>query len=280
MNYKKIYSVFSFTTAIFVALNAQAAYLCGKAAQGEILFGQAPKIKEVILNQQTHKVSPEGFFLIAFGRDDKPEQKITFLSPDNLKYNYDLTIKSTKWDVQNLKGVPPRKVNPSNSDLKAIEEETTTIRKAQQHNTDSTFWQTGFIMPVEGRISGNFGGQRIMNGFKKNPHGGMDIAVPEGTEIKASADGIISLAAPNLFYSGNVIIIDHGQGLQTIYAHLQEIKVKQGDEVNQGQVIALSGMTGRATGPHLHWGGVLRGTRFNPQSLLNIGKDDNFCFNL
>lgn len=278
MNYKTIYSIFS--TLIIGLSNAQAANLCGKSAQGEILHGNAPHIKEVILNKVTHRVSPNGDFLIAFGRDDKPAQKITLVDQENNRYTYDLDVKPSKWDIQNLKGVPPRKVTPSNADLKAIEDETKQVRGALKYDFADTHWQTGFIKPVEGRTSGHFGGQRIMNGIKKNPHGGMDIAALEGTPVKAAADGIVTLDAPDLFYSGNVIILDHGQGLQTVYAHLKEMHVKKGDTVKQGQIIGLVGKTGRVTGPHLHWGASLKGTRFNPLSLLNIGKDDNFCFNL
>lgn len=279
MNYKTIYLIFS--TILLIDTNtAWAANICGKAAQGEILYGNASDIKEVVLNKVTHRVSPNGDFLIAFGRDDKPTQKITLIDQQNNQYTYDLNIKTSKWDIQNLKGVPPRKVTPSNADLKAIEEERKQVRGALRYDFAETQWQSGFIKPVEGRTSGTFGGQRIMNGIKKNPHGGMDIAAPEGTPVKAAADGVITLNAPDLFYSGNVVIIDHGQGLQTVYAHLQEMHVKKGDTVKKGQIIGLVGKTGRVTGPHLHWGASLKGTRFNPISLLNIGKDDNFCFNL
>ena len=117
-----------------------------------------------------------------------------------------------------------------------------------------------------------------MNGVKRNPHAGMDIAAPEGTMVKASSDGIVTLAEPNLFYSGNVVILDHGFGLHTIYAHLSQIDVKVGQQVSQGETIGLVGKTGRATGPHLHWGASLNGVKFNPRSLLNINKANEFCF--
>ena len=146
--------------------------------------------------------------------------------------------------------------------------------------TPVPYWQAGFMRPVPGRISGNFGGQRVMNGIKKNPHGGMDIAAPVGTPVAAASDGRIVLAEPDLFYSGNVIIIDHGYSLFTIYAHLNEIDVVKGQTVKKGEIIGKVGKTGRVTGPHLHWGASLAGTRFNPQSLLNISTSDDFCFNL
>ena len=119
-----------------------------------------------------------------------------------------------------------------------------------------------------------------MNKIPKSPHRGMDIAAKEGTPIKAAADGKIVLAYPDLFYSGNTVIIDHGFGLQTIYAHMKEMNVKRGDVVKQGDIIGSVGKTGRVTGPHLHWGASLRDVRFNPQSLLDINKKQQKCFTL
>ena len=132
------------------------------------------------------------------------------------------------------------------------------------------YWRDGFILPVEGRISGEFGNQRVFNGIPKSPHSGTDIAAPEGTPIKAAGNGKVILNGKDYFYTGNMVIIDHGQGLQTIYAHMKESKVKVGDEVKKGQIIGLVGHTGRATGPHLHWGASLNNVRFRPHSLLNI----------
>ncbi len=276
MNCKTIYLTFS----CLLATTATAADFCGKAAQGEILVGKQAGASSVISNGQELRISPEGEFLIAFGRDEQKSRKISFITPDNEVVSLELEVAPTKWDVQSLKGVPPRKVTPSDSDLRDIEKETKLVRAGQADDTEIPYWKKGFIRPVEGRISGNFGGQRIMNGIKKNPHGGMDIAVPEGTPVKAASDGVVTLAAPDLFYSGNVIVIDHGYGLHTIYAHLNEMHIKRGDKVIQGQTIALSGKTGRVTGPHLHWGASYKGTRFNPTSLLNINKSNDFCFNL
>lgn len=118
-----------------------------------------------------------------------------------------------------------------------------------------------------------------MNGVKKNPHSGMDIAAPVGTEVKASGDGTVVLAAPDLFYSGNVMIIDHGFGLYTIYAHLNDFVAKEGDFVKKGDIIAHVGKTGRVTGPHLHWGASLQGVKFNPQTLLNLNQESSLCLN-
>lgn len=278
---KPIYLTFSlFSWLLFSLSSAQAAELCGKSAQGQILLGRAPGTEKIIFQNKEWHISPQGEFLLALGRDDGPVQTLTLVNRNQSSSQLELQVEPTQWDIQNLKGVPPRKVTPSEADLRDIEQEQKLVRAAQKDLTDYTFWKNGFFKPVQGRISGNFGGQRIMNGIKKNPHGGMDIAAPEGTEVKAPAAGVVTLAAPDLFYSGNVIILDHGYGLHTIYAHLSQMNVKRGDKITQGQVIGLVGKTGRVTGPHLHWGASLNGTRFNPQSLLNISTINNFCFNL
>ena len=275
MKNKFLFSIFS---ACFIATNVNAFELCGEIRQGEFVIGKAKEAKNVSLNGDDLLLSKDGYFLLAFGRDEKTTQKLTIQANEDFNYSFDV-VKS-KWDIQNIKGVPPRKVEPSDSDLAAIELERKVVRASLKGVKDNTAWLSGFIMPVEGRISGQFGGQRIMNNIPKNPHQGMDIAAKEGTSIKASADGEVVLAYPDLFYSGNVVVIDHGFGLQTIYAHMKDINVKVGQTVKQGEIIGTVGKTGRATGPHLHWGASLRNVRFNPQSLVDMEKNQLKCLKL
>lgn len=278
MTYKAICLICSLSI-LGSASGASALELCGKKAQGEILSGYAPQAEKIIFNGKDYSVSPDGKFIIAFGRDDQKEQSFTLVSKDESRKNYTLEIVPTQWDIQKINGVPQKKVTPSAQDQKEINRERTSVRQALEHGIKKAYWQKGFIKPVDGRTSGNFGGQRIMNGNKMNPHQGWDIAAPEGTDVKAAADGIVTLSGGNFFYSGNMVIIDHGHNLSTMYAHMKSTSVKPGDKVKQGQIIGKVGKTGRATGPHLHWGASLNGTRFNPQSLLHMN-NDNFCFNL
>lgn len=275
MKNKFLFSIFS---VLFLISNVQAFELCGEIKQGEFVIGKAKGASKVNLNGNDLLLSDDGYFLLAFGRDEKNTQKLTISEDEDLNYSFD--VGKTKWDVQNIKGVPPRKVTPSDSDLAAIELERKVVRASLKAINDNTAWLSGFIMPIEGRISGKFGGQRIMNKVPKNPHQGMDIAAKEGTPIKASADGEVVLAYPDLFYSGNVVVIDHGFGLQTIYAHMKDMKVTKGQKVSQGDIIGTVGMTGRATGPHLHWGASLRNVRFNPQSLIDMEKNQLKCLKL
>ena len=251
MSNRLLFLIFSL---LFLCAEVRATELCGRIGQGEIVFGKTLSKSVVKFDGEKILLTEDGIFMMAFGRDDK---KRHVLEVNGEKYKID--VEPTKWNVQNIKGVPPQKVSPSDSDLSAIELERKLMRA------------------VEGRVSGEFGGQRIMNDIPKNPHQGMDIAAKEGTEVKASADGEVVLAYPDLFYSGNVVVIDHGFGLQTIYAHLKEMKCERGDKVKQGDVIGLVGKTGRATGPHLHWGASLRNIRFNPQSLLDAVEHQSQC---
>ena len=233
-------------SSLFLALNAQALEVCGDLKQGEVL-----------LIKDGEKTS-----LLALRRDEKSPYQFG-------KIKFD--VEKTKWDVQSIKGVAQSKVTPSKKDEAEIARERADVGKALTFKDGTRHdWQKGFILPVEGVISGHFGNQRIFNGVPKNPHTGTDIAAPEGTEVRASSGGKVTLAGGNYFYSGNMVILDHGDGLQTIYAHLKEAKVKAGDEVKQGDVIGTVGKTGRATGPHLHWGASLGNIRFRPHSLLDL----------
>lgn len=122
--------------------------------------------------------------------------------------------------------------------------------------------------PVEGRLSSVFGLRRFFNNEERNPHSGLDFAVPKGTLVKAPADGVVSLVG-DYFFNGKTVFLDHGQGLITMYCHLSAIDVKVGDEIKRGQGIALVGATGRATGPHLHWNVSLNNTRVDPAIFIN-----------
>lgn len=278
MNYKAIYSI-CFSWSLLLPTKASAIEICGTPAQGEILVITAPEAEKLLWNQKEYAKTEDGKFIIAFGRDEKPAQTLQLLNADRQITELPLGIAPTKWDIQKINGVPQQKVTPSNADKKEIERERKSVRKALTAMSADPYWEKGFIRPVKGRISGNFGGQRVMNGTPLSPHQGMDIAAPAGTPVKASADGIVTLSGGNYFYSGNMVIIDHGHNLSTMYAHLKSAKAKVGDRVKQGDVIGYVGATGRATGPHLHWGASLNGIRFQPASLLKIN-DKKLCRNL
>ncbi len=154
-------------------------------------------------------------------------------------------------------------VNPTPAELKRIRRDRVRIKKAVSHWTARADVPVRLAMPVHGPLSSTFGLRRYFNGEPRAPHSGWDIAVPAGTPIHAPAAGTVVLTG-DFFFDGNMVVIDHGQGLITLYAHIQRIKVHMGEHVKAGQVIGTVGQTGRATGPHLHWGVSLNDARVDP----------------
>lgn len=158
---------------------------------------------------------------------------------------------------------------PSPEQLQQIDEAKKVKDEYLNRVTPDREWDGKFAAPTEASISDVFGSQRIFNGVAQRPHLGLDFRVPTGTPVHAMNDGTVLLARP-LYYEGNFIVIDHGQGLLTLYLHLSDFKVKEGDTVKRGQVIGMSGGTGRATGPHLHVAVRWQGTYLDPGRLLQL----------
>lgn len=177
------------------------------------------------------------------------------------------TVKDKQYKSQYLTLKNKRQVNPNAEDLKRISAERKLIVNALTTFTDIDDIQTSFIMPVNGPLSSPFGLRRFFNKQPRKPHSGLDIAVPEGTPIKAPANGTV-IRTGNFFFNGNTVFIDHGQGLVTMYCHMHAIRVKAGDVIKQGQTIGTVGRTGRVTGPHLHWGVSLNNARIDPHLFL------------
>ena len=266
-------------SGICAACNAWAAdiEICGDLKQGEMIMLKniAPEVQSLKMNDRVYPITQDRQALIAFHRDEKGNLKLYADLADGSKTIYNFDIEPETWDIQHIKGVAQHKVTPDKSHENEIWREQTEVGRSFKIIKAGDFWREGFILPVEGRISGQFGNQRIFNGTPKSPHTGTDIAAPEGTPVQAASDGEVILTGKDYFYSGNTVIIDHGQGLQTVYAHLKEFYVQKGDIVKKGDIIGVVGKTGRATGPHLHWGASLNNVRFRPHSLLEI--NDKQC---
>ncbi len=165
--------------------------------------------------------------------------------------------------------VPGHFTAPSPEDLRQIEQDKQTKAEAFKTVSPEREWKGSFAAPVDAEISDVFGSVRVFNGTAQRPHEGLDFRVPSGTSVAAVNSGRVLLARP-LFFEGNCVVIDHGQGLLTLYLHLSKFFVKEGDDVNKGQPIGLSGGTGRATGPHLHLAVRWQGVYLNPQVLLKL----------
>lgn len=193
-------------------------------------------------------------------------QKIDLHWPGKPDQTRHFSVKSKQFETQYLTIKNKRKVNPTKEDMKRIEKERIKKARAKRHWSDQAV-KTDFIIPVEGRISSNFGLRRFFNNQPRRPHSGLDIAAAEGTPIKAVESGTV-IEADNFFFSGNMVYLDHGQGLISLYAHMHSINVKPGDRVEQGQVIGTVGQTGRVTGAHLHLAVMANQTTIDPALLL------------
>jgi murein DD-endopeptidase MepM/ murein hydrolase activator NlpD len=151
--------------------------------------------------------------------------------------------------------------------LERVQEEATRIGTLLKGYRDERFWKGRFISPVEGEVTSPFGMRRILNGQERSPHTGVDLGVPEGTAVVACNHVVL---VDELFFSGKTIVLDHGWGIYSMYSHLSRPMIKSGDRVKKGEVIALSGSTGRVTGPHLDWRIRLNGARVDPLSILQL----------
>lgn len=172
-------------------------------------------------------------------------------------------ITDKKYRTQYLTIKDQRKVEPNPDDLKRIGLETKRSNAALSKFTALETPSLQLLAPIEGIRSDSYGSRRVFNGQPRNPHSGMDIAAPKGTPIKSPAAGTV-VEAGEFFFNGNTLYIDHGDGLVTMYCHLDTIKVKLGDRVEQGQLLGTVGATGRVTGPHLHWGVALNRAMVDP----------------
>ena len=172
-------------------------------------------------------------------------------------------VKSKKYPEQHITLKDSSKVELSPEDEARAVREIATIKKLKLNWREEGITDLDFMIPAEGRLSGNFGLRRFFNGQARSPHAGLDVAVAQGTPINASATGKV-LAVDDYFFNGKTIFLDHGNGLITMYCHLDQSDVQTGDMVSKGQQIALSGQSGRATGPHLHWSVILNGAMVDP----------------
>jgi hypothetical protein len=245
---------------------AHALDLVGKFVAGGLVLGTTTPGATATLDGRTLPVSPEGRFVFGFGRD-ATAALLRVTLPDGSDEERRLAVAKREWDIQRVDGVPQNTVTPDPAELARIKREAAAIRALRQTASAEADFITPMIWPAHGPISGVYGSQRILNGEPRAPHMGVDIAAPAGTPVVAAAGGTVRLAE-TLFLTGNTILIDHGYGLETSYAHLSRLDVKPGQHVRQGEEIGLVGATGRVTGPHLHWGMEWFDVRLDPQLVV------------
>ena len=254
--------LFLITTSSF------AATFEGKFIQGSFILGKTEPGSIVYIDKKKVRVTSDGFFAFGLGRDRKNDIIISINSKKIIK-----KVLKREYNIQRIDGLEEKKVTPPEEVYERIKRENKWIGEARSINSDLTFFKKNFINPLENAIvTGVYGSQRILNGKPKWPHYGIDFAADEGTEIKAMLDGVVTLAEPDLFYTGGTLIFDHGHGVSTLYMHMKKILVKKDQKVKQGDIIGTVGSTGRSTGAHLdvrlNWFNV----RLDPATVLDIKK--------
>lgn len=239
--------------------------IVGAATQGGVLLGTAPAgTVALTLDGKLVPVDGDGRFVIAFDRDAGPTGQLTARLADGRTLDHPIAIAPRAWRIERI-NAPMRPTKSSEAFLALRKPELEQIAAARAVVTDATGWRQRFVWPRVGRISGLFGSQRIYQGTAGAYHGGVDVAGATGAPVVAPADGVVILAADKPFtLEGNLLMIDHGHGLNSAFLHLSRIDVKLGDHVSQGQRIGAIGATGRATGPHLHWGMKWNDARIDP----------------
>lgn len=249
---------------------AQCVTLQGNPIQGGMLWGHTSPTAEVRIGDRRVPVLPDGQFLLGLGRDMSASVELVVEKEATCRQM--VVVADRNYRVQRIEGVPQQTVTPSDAHLERIRTEREKVHAAKArrllHIDGLLAVQQGFAWPVTGRISGVYGSQRIYNGTPGTPHYGVDIARPEGTPVLAPAAGEVTLAEPDLFYSGGTVILDHGYGFSSSFLHLSEVSVSVGDRLAPGDLVGAIGATGRATGPHLDWRMSWFNQRIDPQLLV------------
>ncbi|MET0137037.1 MAG: M23 family metallopeptidase [Sphingobium sp.] len=247
--------------------------LRGTARQGGVMTGHVPMgTRTLMLDGHSIAFARDGSFLLAFDRDAPPAAMLVALGVDGTEVRRALTVEPGNWQIERIDA--PITGAATDADFRARrapELERIAAARAAMRPGASEGWRQEFVWPVVGRISGRFGSQRIYRGTPGSYHSGVDLAAAAGTVYIAPADGVVILAADAPYtLEGNLLIIDHGMGLNSAFLHSQRLLVKVGDVVRRGQPIGLVGATGRATGPHLHWGMKWNEARLDPVTLVNL----------
>ncbi len=233
---------------------ASALELAGEVVQGGLVRGQAAPGSEVRLGDRRLRLDDQGRFLFGIGRDERGPLRLQLRRPDGRREIRELAVRQRRFAVQRIEGLPPRQVEPLPADLVKIKADQAKLNAARRLDSAEDGFASAPVWPALGPISGVFGSQRILNGKPRAPHRGLDVAAPSGTPVGAMAPGVVVVAVPDMYFTGGTVVIDHGHGLSSLYAHMSELRTEVGQRVTAGQMIGRVGATGRATGPHLHWG--------------------------
>lgn len=258
------------TIALLLAAGPAAAVeLNGSASQGGLLYGRTEPGGEVQLDGRAVRVDAEGRFVVGFGRDAAPSATLGLTWPDGRQETVSLTVVQRDYEVQRIDGLPETMVSPPEAVWERIRHDAALVAEARAYDTPLPYFVGPFRQPVEGIVTGLYGSQRVLNGQPRQPHYGIDIAAAEGTPVLAPAGGIVRLAAPDLYYTGGTIVLDHGHGVSSTFLHMASLEVTLGERVAQGGRLGTVGSTGRSTGAHLDWRINWFEERIDPQLAAN-----------
>jgi len=263
------------SNAISSLENTSNLILTGPLKQGGLLVGQVKEGAAIQYQDQLLPITPDGRFIIGLDRDAPNKIELAVINENNEYEYHDLNIRARDYVIQRIEGVAKQYVSPDPVQVKRSRKEAAKVRLARKQQRPQQDFLNGFIWPANGPITGVFGSQRVYNGEPRRPHYGLDVAGPIGAPVIAPAAGLVTLAEPDLFFSGGTLIIDHGHGLSSTFLHLSKLLVTTGDSVTQGQDIAEMGATGRVTGPHLdwrmNWTDGKTSVRIDPELLVEVG---------
>lgn len=241
----------------------------GELIQGAIVIGRTDPQANVRFDERPVRVGPEGHFVIGFDRDAPRKQSLAVELPDGRYIGRELEIARRDYDIQHIDGLAPEQVSPPPEAIERILRDVEIVKQARERDDPRQDFLQAFQWPVLGRITGVYGSQRVLNGEPKRPHYGIDIAAPAGTVVQAPAAGIVTIAEPDMYYSGGTILLDHGHGLSSAFLHMQQLDVEVGQRVEQGERLGEVGATGRSTGAHLDWRMNLFDLRLDPRFLVD-----------
>lgn len=260
---------FIYTFILLFSSQSFALSLSGFPVQGGFIMGKTIAGAEVSLDDEHVIADENGRFVIGISRLQNEKSHLVVKLLGEVLETQPLNIAQNSYKTQYIKGVKNKHVNPkSEEDLKQIASDSASINASRAIFEPLPFIEGDFIQPIEGPMTGVYGSRRFYNNEERNWHKGADFAAKTGTPVVAPANGVVRLALANSFFNGNLIILDHGFQMMTIYAHLDTMRVKVGQHVSQGDIIGTVGTTGRSTGPHLHWGLYFKNMALNPMLLL------------
>lgn len=262
-----------------VAAMERRVVLPSSVPQGALVFGRVPAGSEVHYAGRVLRATPDGRVVFGVGRDQLAPVQVAVHHADGSSEAITVAVAPRDWPLERIDGVPPDTLLPSPALAARIEREQARVAAVRTRDDARADFAQGFIWPVQGRISGRFGDRRSYtlpdgalpdgSSTQQPPHSGLDIAATAGTPVRAPAAGVITFADPGLYLTGGTVLLDHGHGVSSSFLHLSRIDVAVGDRIAQGQAIGAVGATGRASGPHLHWGMNWFDVRIDPELVLD-----------